>query len=396
MEMSTRMTAQAFLDYIRQARSKNTYKSYKRSVELFSEWFGESPDEILAMRHEDHISGDPHRKKRFQREIEKFHKWMREEQGFTINSARANTVGILQLFRYHEMPVTIPAGSDVSKTVISTKDFVLRPQHLKAMYKVGDLRARLIVSMGKDLGWRIGDFSKLRKDQLPDLELPPPIEIQLITEKEDVIAQSFLSPETVDLLKAYLPTLPKDNPYLFPTNRHSNIDPESVNRILKQLADKVKITIPKRKRLRFHCFRKLFLSTCANLKVDINIAKILVGKQVEKDMLTYLSGIDRRKAFLEVYDELAITKAAREVTVKDAEIARLKKELEKTRLTMKRMVEIYGEEIMEKAIARLQSKGIDTHEMPMSILEALERIGREEEEKQKEEYKRLLEENINH
>lgn len=391
----TKMSAKEFLDYILASRSKNTWKTYRRSIDLFTEYFGKPSEEFLKMRHEDVMSGDPHRKRRFQREIEKFHKWMRMECGYTINTARNMTVGILQLFRYWEMPITIPAGSDVSKTVISTKDFVLTPEHLKKMYAVADLRARVIVSMGKDLGWRIGDFSSLRKDQLPDLELKTPVEIELITEKEDVIAKSFLSTETVELLKSYLPTLPKDNPYLFPSNRHKYIDPESINRILRQLAADGKITIPKRKHLRFHCFRKLFLSTCANLKVDINIAKVMVGKHVEKDMLTYLSGIDRRKAFLEVYDALAITKVAREVSAKDAEIVRLKKELEKTRLTMKGMVEIFGEEIMQKAITKLQSRGIDTHEMPMTILEALEMIGREEEEKQREEYQRLIEENNN-
>jgi len=94
-----------------------------------------------------------------------------EEQGYAINSARTYTLGILQLFRFYEMTVTISVGSDVSKTVISTKDFVPNPQQLRKMYQVApDLRSKLIMSLGKDLAWRIGDFLSITKDVLPDLE----------------------------------------------------------------------------------------------------------------------------------------------------------------------------------------------------------------------------------
>lgn len=49
--------------------------------------------------------------------------------------------------------------------------------------------------------------------------------------------------------------------------------------ILKQLAKKCKIKIPEGKRLRFHSFRKRFLSTCADLKIDPNTAKNLSWKR---------------------------------------------------------------------------------------------------------------------
>lgn len=117
---------------------------------------------------------------------------------------------------------------------------------------------------------------------LPNLDQEAPIPFDLVTEKEEVIAKSFLSFQTVQLLKTYLKTLPKENPYLFPNGNGSHLEDESINKRLKVLAKKAKIQIPKGKRLRFQCFRKRFLSECANLKVDINIAKILVGKSISK------------------------------------------------------------------------------------------------------------------
>jgi len=129
----SKMTVEDFLDHIKEAKSKNTWKEYRRGIALFSEWFKKTPNEILEMRRQDWISGDLFRKKRFMREIEKFHKWLlqpihmireKPNQKYSINSARTNCLGIMQLFRFYEMPVTIPSGSDVSKTVVSTKDFV--------------------------------------------------------------------------------------------------------------------------------------------------------------------------------------------------------------------------------------------------------------------------------
>jgi hypothetical protein len=52
------MTAEDFFQYIRQIRSKATYKKHKSGVNKFAEWFEKAPSEILEMRREDWISGD--------------------------------------------------------------------------------------------------------------------------------------------------------------------------------------------------------------------------------------------------------------------------------------------------------------------------------------------------
>jgi len=114
---------QKFLDYIKEAKSKNTYKSYRVSLRLFEEYYGKSCDEALEERREDVSSGNFERNRRFAREIEKFHSWMIKE-GYTINSARANTIGVRQLFKFYGMPVVLEPQTGVTQTVITTKDFV--------------------------------------------------------------------------------------------------------------------------------------------------------------------------------------------------------------------------------------------------------------------------------
>jgi len=396
--MATEYTIEDFLDYIKKSKSKNTYKSYKRSIALFSEYFSETPNEILRMRVEDWKSDDLHQKRRFAREIEKFHAWMIKE-GYSINSARANTIGILQLFKYYEMPVTT-LSPEVKRTTITTKDFVPTPQQYRRMYKVADdLRARLIVSMGKDLGWRIGDFSKIRKDQLPDLEQEAPILFELITEKEDVIAKSFLSQETVDLLREYLPTV-ENNPnlYLFPSNTDKHFDEESINRVLRELATKANVKIPKGKRLRFHAFRKRFLTECANLHIDVNTAKVLIGKSVDKSMLTYLSEVEHREAFVRVHERLRLTQPSERPMRKGTT------ELEKRLELLEMKLSVIGNlapDLMKRVDALVENTNAyrmtaDKWKIKdMSFDEKLDILAKEKLRKQHEEYARIIAENNN-
>jgi translation initiation factor 2B subunit (eIF-2B alpha/beta/delta family) len=137
------------------------------------------------------------------------------------------------------------------------------------------------------------------------------------------------------------------------------------------------------------------LSTCANLKIDVNIAKILVGKSVDKSMLTYLSEVEHKNAFREVKQVLTLTNGRIDDTMqaKDLEIARLRKRIETLEQIQKGMLEIYGEELMKKAMERLQIRK-DTGK-PATLIEALQLLGKMKEREQAKEYAKIIEENNN-
>ena len=376
------MNVNEFLSYIKEAKSKATYKNYKQGIKKFVEWYGKSADEILKERFEDLRSTEQTVRRRFNREIEKFHRHLRRNLGHPQNTAVAYTEGIRQLFRFYDMDIKgLP--TEVTRKVVTTKDFVPTISQYRDMFNCGNVLDRTIISTALDLAWRIGDFSKIRKDTLPNLELEAPIPFDLITEKEEVVSKSFLSSQTIQLLKTYLKTLPKDNPYLFPSNKNKHLDSESINKRLKVLAKKANIHIPKGKRLRFHAFRKRFLSECANLKIDINTAKILVGKSVSKDMLTYLSEVEHKKAFLEVHERLRLTvepelKAV--VSVKDERIRELEKRVEELEILNKGLIEM---------LKAAPTEGIKAE------IEIIRELGKEAIEKEQKEYKKLIEENNN-
>jgi hypothetical protein len=308
-----------FLDSL----SKGTMKSYRRGLELFIKFYGKDVETILAERKDDltprpneNLVDAKNRASRYENLLEEFHAWMgkpihminkKPNQAYGINTRRTSTLGLLQIFRYYNMGLTLRNGSPISQTVISTGDFVLMPEHVRAMFHVAkDLRSKLLVSMGNDLGWRINDVLGILRSELPNLEAEAPIVWTRITTKEKQVSKTCLSQTTVTLLKEYLFTFPSKNPFLFGSNGKNHIDEETVNNRLRDLARESNIEIGNMK-LTWHCFRDMIISQAKNLSIDPDVIKLMVGKSVSKAMLPYLTGIDVKTAFLKLQKTLGIT-----------------------------------------------------------------------------------------
>lgn len=345
--------------------SKGTMKSYRRGLELFLEFYGKDVDMILAERKDDltprpneNLVDAKNRASRYENLLEEFHAWLlkpihivnkKPNQPYKINTCRTSTLGLLQLFRYYNMSVTLRNGSPISQTVISTGDFVLMPEHVRAMFHTAkDLRSKLLVSMGNDLGWRINDVLGIQRSELPNLDQETPIVWTRITAKERQVAKTCLSQATVTLLKEYLP-LPSKNPFLFGSNGKSHIDEETVNNRLRDLARESNIEIGNAK-LTWHCFRDMIISQAKNLSIDPDVIKIMVGKSVSKAMLPYLTGIDVKTAFLKLQKTLGITIIIEE---SEGDIKRIESlenamiELEKENMTFKTRIDLLQKEFQK-------------------------------------------------
>jgi integrase len=334
------LSVQEFLDSV---SNPNTKKEYRHGLNKFCEWFGKSAEEILELRKDDltqrageNLIEYRNRAARFEKEIEKFHGYLLTQK-CSINTARTQTLGIRQLFRFYEMPIRFRAGSKVSKTVKTTKNFPLTIEHVRAMFQVGDLRERLVLSVATDLGLRISDFIQFKKSDLPPLSQEPPIAFDTMTGKEDVVAHGFLSHETVDLLKVYLPTLENKNgnPYLFPSNGESHISDEWLNRLLQRLAEKAKIDV-KGKSLSFHCFRKMLLSAAIDSGIGLTAGKKLCGKAIAQSDDTYLTTVNLRQKFIQLKKFLTISEQPRmeaeKVESLKSAISKLQEELTQQKL----------------------------------------------------------------
>jgi integrase len=334
------MSVQEFLNSISNPRTR---KGYRFGLNKFIHWFGKPAEEILAMRQGD-LTQKPgenlveyrNRAARFEKEIEKFHRHLLEN-GYSINSARNMNLGIRQLFRYYQMPVTMRSGSKVSQTVKTTKNLPLTIEHVRKMFQVANLKERTVLSLAVDTGLRISDFLAIKKTDLPPLDTEPPIAFTLLTQKEKIPAHCFLSKETVDQLKTYVPTLKKkNNLYLFASNGKNHISDEAVSKMLKRLAEKAQINL-NRKSLTFHCFRKMFLSASIDSGIGLTAGKKLCGKAIARSDDTYLTTVKLREKFIQLKKFLAIKQSpeieGQKIEKLSSAVAKLAEELEQQKVT---------------------------------------------------------------
>jgi integrase len=333
------MSVQEFLNSVSNPRTR---KGYRFGLNKFVEWFGKPAEEILAMRQKD-LTQKPgenlveyrNRPARFEKEIEKFHSYL-IENGYSINSARNMTLGIRQLFRYYQMPVTMRSGSKVSQTVKTTKNFPLTIENVRKMFDVANLKERMVLALAVDTGLRISDFLAIKKTDLPPLDAEPPIAFTLLTQKEKIPAHCFISRETVNQLKTYLPTLrKKNNLYLFASNGKSNISDEAVSKMLKRLAEKAQIDL-NGKSLTFHCFRKMFLSASIDSGIGLTAGKKLCGKAIARSDDTYLTTVKLREKFIQLKKFLAIKQSPeienQQIEKLSAMVAKLAEELDQQKV----------------------------------------------------------------
>jgi integrase len=296
------MSVQEFMDSLSNPRTR---KNYRFGLRKFVEWYGKSADQILMRRKEDltqrageNLIDYKNRAVRFQKEIEKFHSHLLE-QGYSINSARNLTLGIRQLFRFYQMPIITRTGSNVSRTVQTSRNFPLTIEHVRKMFEVANLKERTILSLATDLGLRISDFLSIKKTDLPDLDGEAPLAFDLLTQKEKVTAKCFLSQESVDLLKTYLPTQNQNDVFLLASNGKTHVSDESIGKMLKKLAAKAHINL-NGKSLTFHCFRKMFLSAAIDSGIGLTAGKLMCGKAVKQSDSTYLTVVKLREKFIQL------------------------------------------------------------------------------------------------
>ena len=310
------MGVQELLDSL---SSKGTKKIYKMGLKKFFNWSGKTADQILKERKDD-LTQRPNedlvtykiRASKYSKIIEQFHAHLLNE-GYKINTAKSLTNGIRQLFRYYQMDIKVRNGSSLNRTVQTQRNFPLTIEHVRKMYAVANFRERVILSMATDLGLRISDFLKIRKQDLPDLSLEAPTSFDVMTDKEDVIARGFLSQETVELLKKYLKTLTEDNPYLFPSsqNKPKPISRTQIGNLLNDLGQKSGLKINNGKSLTFHCFRKMLLSASIDSGIGLTAGKKLVGKKIPQSNDTYLTTINLRNKFSKLKNFLTIKEKPR-------------------------------------------------------------------------------------
>lgn len=310
-----KMDAKEFLDYVSRSKAKNTVKSYRNGIRHFCRWYKndfsvECLSGILEERKRSLESEDARERKKFELLVEEWHR-TQLNTGVSVNSARNRYVAVCQFFKFFDLDLkTSIIPSEVKKTVISERYYVLTVEDVKAMYQVANLRGRTILLMAKDLGLRLSDFRTIKVKQLPNLDAEPPIPFNIETRKEHVWTKGFLSTETAQTLRTYVETLKKrerSSPYLWPSNEKHPLDQDSFGIWLKKLAVRAGIKTANQS-LTFHCFRRLLMRAAIETGVGLTAAKLMVGKAVMKSDETYIAKARLRDAFTKLSKYLNVTR----------------------------------------------------------------------------------------
>lgn len=279
-------------DFLEGMPSPSTRKSYKNGIKKFEEYLGYPIEDLIK---------SPEAGKK----IEKFYVWLKGK-GYTQNSCRNIVNGAIQFLKYFDTTVKYRKSIGIYRTEISTRDHRLTILELQELASVADLKEQVILEVFI-LGLRVGDSCRLEWKTFDILHQEAPIPNDILTKKEGQVAKTFISQAFKENLEKYLPNIDKNNKYLLQSARKGHLDEESLNWILKDLAKRANLKL--KGSLHWHCGRKLFMRKCAELGINQWNAKMLCGKAVSKDILTYVNGVNLAKDFLKVSRVLRLRQA---------------------------------------------------------------------------------------
>lgn len=268
-------------DWLSAIPSKYTRKSYKHGILKFEEFYQKGIESLI--KSED--AG---------RTIEKYYAWLKEK-GYVQNSCRNLVNAPIQFLKYFHTTVEYRKKLGIYRSVRTTRDHRLSISDVQEMAKVSDLREQVLLEVLL-LGLRIGDVVNLEWKTF-DVNGELPVPIQIITKKEQVEAQGFISGEFKELLDKYLPTLDKKNRYLFQSKK-GNLTTKRIDAILKDLGNRAGIKT--HGLFRWHIGRKLFLRTCAELGVSSWSAKLMCGKAIPTSDDVYVHDAELKNDFIRV------------------------------------------------------------------------------------------------
>jgi site-specific recombinase XerD len=188
-------------------KEEATKERYKLYFSQFLEFIHKTADELMTQRQEDALNKDI----KIQRRIEsQFLTFLTEKknQGYAVASRQIMFAAIRSFFEIHYYPLRMRKGDypkgDSNGVRRATKEAILKVlENKKARNKVTTVPLILFI---KDSGLRVSDVCRLNYgDIAQQLENGEDfIQINIITEKTNLLAKTFIGSEAITALKEYL------------------------------------------------------------------------------------------------------------------------------------------------------------------------------------------------
>lgn len=278
------MNMQKVEDWLSTIPSQQTRKNYLNGIRKFENEFYKKPIESLLELDDTELG----------HVVERFYSWLK--QSHPQNTARNQTNTVIQYLKHHGKNPRYKRSLGIFHTVISTKDHLLTIEEVQKMAQFSDLKEQILCEVFI-MGLRISDCARLEWKMFEHPNEETPIPITIPCQKEETVAQSFISAEFQQLLTKYLTTIDRDNKFLFQGKKdHGHLTAKQLDRTLKAIAKRAGLQAS----IHWHLGRKLVLRTASELGLNQWCAKLLVGKSVPADIMTYIQGVQLQNAFVKL------------------------------------------------------------------------------------------------
>jgi hypothetical protein len=201
-------------------------------------------------------------------------------------------------------------------TQMPKNEYRFSQDDLRKMYHFGDVEEKALISLAVSYGQGSKDFLNLKSQKLRDVidetrekNKDFAMWISEGRQKSGITPVSFLTPEAIESVDAYLQLLEKKQGKLpkfiwCSSKREKHISNEGLNKKLRRLVTKANIKTGK-KNVHFHCIRKFTFSRLR--RIDKDMAKVICGKSVSVSDMTYEEIEDQaEKVFRLAYKNLAL------------------------------------------------------------------------------------------
>jgi len=176
-------------------------------------------------------------------------------------------------------------------------------EDLRAMYAIGDLRDKALLSTATSLGWEISAFMGLEKDFVEALvkrarsQNTDFIAFDWQRKKTGATQYGILNPMAIFSLENYLAKLNKENPN---QKKLFNLTEVSVNNILRKLTQDANLALIGT--VRFHLLRKFLMNALSDAGLNAFQVKLIMGKEIGIADQTYLQTL--KKSAFEKYKQV--------------------------------------------------------------------------------------------
>ena len=174
-------------DWLSALPSPHTRRNYKSGIKKFEIFYGKGIETLLQKSERE--TG---------RIIEKIYVWLKDKD-YGQNSCKSLVNSPVQFLKYFGNEPKYRKSLGIFRTVPTTRDHRANIHEIQSMAKLADLREQILLETYL-LGLRIGDVSTLQWRTF-DVNGEYPIPIQIMTQKEQVVARSFITEEFKGLLE---------------------------------------------------------------------------------------------------------------------------------------------------------------------------------------------------